>query len=116
MALDLLVELEIVKAKVRATSRLGATKLMSQVLAMRAAALLVRSRLPRPFSRRRVSEARPSARRRVRGRVALVAAHARRRRHAVNMLLCGAPGGHRHSCSSLLTGSRCSLLMARATG
>ena len=90
----MLVKLEIVMANVRAASRLGAAKRTSpEVLATRAAALLVRSRPPRPFSRRRVSEARPSARRRVRGRVALVAAHARRRRHAVNVLLCGAPGG-----------------------
>ena len=90
----MLVKLEIVNAKVRATSRLGAAKRTSpEVLATRAAALLVRSRPPRPFSRRRVLETRPSARRRVRGRVVAVAAHARPRRHAVNVLLCGASGG-----------------------
>ena len=113
----MLVKLEIVMANVRAASRLGAAKRTSpEVLATRVAALLVRSRPPRPFSRRRVPETRPSARRRVRDRVVAVAAHARRRRHAVNVLLCGAPGGHQHSRSSLLTGSRWSLLMARATG
>ena len=113
----MLVKLEIVMANVRAASRLGAAKRTSpEVLATRAAALLVWSRPPRPFSRRRVSKARPSARRRTRSRVAAEPAHARRRRHAVNVLLCGAPGGHQHSRSSLLTGSRWSLLMARATG
>ena len=113
----MLVKLEIVKTKVRAASRLGAAKRMSpEVVATRAAALLVRSRPPRPFSRRRVPETRPNARRGALSPFALVAAHARRRRHAVNVLLCGAPGGHQHSCSSLLTGSRWSLLMARATG
>ena len=100
----MLVKLEIVMANVRAASRLGAAKRTSpEVLATRAAALLVRSRPPRPFSRRRVPETRPSARRRVRDRVVAMAAHARRRRHAVNVLLCGAPGGHKHSCCSLPT-------------
>ena len=89
----MLVKPEIVNAKVRAASRLGAAKRMSpEVVATRAAALLVRSRLPRPFSHRRVPETRPSARRRTRSRVAAEPAHARRRRHAV-LLLCGAPGG-----------------------
>ena len=100
----MLVKLEIVKAKVRATSRLAVAKRTSpEVLATRAAALLVRSRPPRPFSRRRVPETRPNARRGVRSRVALVAAHARRRRHVADVLLCGAPDGHQHSCSSLPT-------------
>ena len=46
----MLVKLEIVKANVRAASRLGAAKRTSpEVLAMRAAALLVRSRPPRLF-------------------------------------------------------------------
>ena len=100
----MLVKPEIVNAKVCAASRLGAAKQMSpEVVATRAAALLVRSWPPRPFSRRRVPKTRPSARRRVRDRVVAVAAHARRRRHAVNVLLCGAPGGHKHSCCSLPT-------------
>ena len=46
----MLVKLEIVKTKVRAASRLGAAKRMSpEVVATRAAALLVRSRPPRLF-------------------------------------------------------------------
>ena len=76
-----------------------------------------RSALPRLFSRRRVPETRPNARRGVRSRVALVAAHARRRRHVADVLLCGAPDGHQHSCSVAacrLPGSF--VKSARATG
>ena len=109
----MLVKLEIVKTKVRAASRLGAAKRMSlEVVATRAAALLVRSRPVLQSSRSRDAAKRSTTY----AEPCRSGAGARPATPSRSLAALRCSRRHQHSCSSLLTGSRWSLLMARATG
>ena len=109
----MLIKLEIAKANVRAATRLGAAQRTRPggVVATRGATLLVRSRPVLQSSRSRDAAKRSTTY----AEPCRSGAGARPATPSRSLAALRCSRRHQH-CSSLLTGSRWSLLMARATG